>query len=630
MLRPILLLLTLAAFAGAADIHLQVDAREISRSLLHARIEIPAAPGPLVLWYPKWIPGVHAPGGPSENIGGLRFETANGAPIEWKRDEVELNRFELTVPAGADRVVARLDYICNQPSVNSSGVDCFGNSLLGVINWNTVLLYPEQTNIDTTRASVRLQYPEGWSTGTALPGPQTKAGEVTFPAAPLRQVVDCPLIMGENFRTIDLIPDPAKGGGRKAFLHVTSESGSAIQLTDKQVANFRNLVAEALALFGGARWQEYHFLLVCSDTLPRNGLEHLTSSFNEVGEREIVDEKKFKSWPVYLLPHEFVHAWCGKFRRPAGMVTTTFHQPERTKLLWIYEGLTQYLGEVLTVRSGLYTLQDHLPAFASKLDWLQRQNGRAWRSVEDTATSSWQLRGHSVAWEQLRRGQDYYDEGLLTWLEADALIREKSGGQASLDDFCQKFFAAGNDPKLPTVSPYELKEVIGILKGLADLDWEKFFAERIQRPRPRLDLDFLKLLGYRPQYSPKPSDYLKERETDRKQVSATASIGLVASEEGKVNSVTPGSVADKAGLAPTMSIAAVNGRKFSGQRLRDGIAESVAKGNLELLIVDGDRFRPLTLDYNGGPRYLELTRHPDHADTLAAILKNRTEPAKEK
>jgi predicted metalloprotease with PDZ domain len=444
-------------------------------------------------------------------------------------------------------------------------------------------------------------------------------------------VVDSPLICGENFRTIDLSPKDPAAGGRKAFLDITSESASAIQLDDKQIAHFRNLVAEAIALFGGARWQEYHFLLVCSDTLPRNGLEHSASSFNEVAEREMVDEKKFKSWPVYLLPHEFVHSWCGKYRRPAGMVTTNFHQAEHTKLLWIYEGLTQYLGEVLTVRSGLYKLDEHLRAFAEKVDYLMHQEGRSWRSLEDTAIASWQLRAHSVAWGQLRRGQDYYDEGLLTWLEADALIREKSGGHFSLDDFCQKFFAVSGDPKQPWVSPYEFSEVLADLKALTpDVDWEKFFAERVECPRQRLDLDFLKLLGYRPQYSPKPSDRVVETEKERKQVTEWDSIGLTAAEDGKINSVVPGLPADKAGLAPAMHIAAVNGRKFSGQRLKDGIAESVAKGKLELLIIDGEQFRPVTIDYNGGPRYLELTRHPEHGDTLAAILKNRTKPAEEK
>ncbi len=375
-------------------IQMKVDAREISRALLHARLEIPATPGEFVLWYPKWIPGVHAPSGPVQNLAGLRFETAKGDAISWRRDDEEMNRFILTVPAGSDRVIAKLDYICNQPSVNSSGVDCFGNSLLGVINWNTVLLYPEGASIDTATANMQLQLPPGWKFGTALkPEAETPDG-ITFKTETLRRVVDCPLICGENFRTIELTGKNTP----PAFLHLTSESASAIQIDDKLIAQYRKMVAEAVALFGGARWDSYHFLVVCSDRLPSNGLEHLSSSFNCVGERELVDEKKRKAWPAYLLPHEFVHAWCGKFRRPAGMVTTNFHQPEHTRLLWVYEGLTQYLGEVLTVRSGLLPFAEHIPAFANKLDYLTQQAGRDWRPLEDTAVAS-----HLVA-RTARRG----------------------------------------------------------------------------------------------------------------------------------------------------------------------------------------------------------------------------------
>jgi predicted metalloprotease with PDZ domain len=364
--------------------------------------------------------------------------------------------------------------------------------------------------------------------------------------------------------------------------------------------------------------------------LPRNGLEHLASSFNEVAERELIDEKKRKSWPAYLLPHEFVHSWCGKFRRPASMVTTNFHQPEKTRLLWIYEGLTQYLGEVLTVRAGLLTLEEHLPAFASKLDFLIRQSGRHWRSLEDTAIASWLNRAHSQSWGQLRRGQDYYDEGLVVWLEADALIRERSGGQKSLDDFCRKFFASDRE-KSPVVLGYEMNEVTGILKELADEDWAKFFEERISKPREALGLDFLpKLIGYRLQYSAKPSEYLADRDRERKQVTATASIGVIASEDGKINSVVPGSPADKAALAAGMTISGVNGRKFSGQRLKDGIADSVTAGKIELLLLDSETFRTVKLDYNEGSKYLELTRTADHPDILSAILKPRVKEEEKK
>jgi len=605
--------------ATAPNIVIEVDAREASRALLHARLEIPATQGELILWYPKWIPGVHAPAGPVQNLAGLRFETAAGDAIPWRRDDEEMNRFHLTVPGGVDRVIARLDYICNQPTVNSSGVDSFGNSKLAVINWNTVLLYPEKASIDVATAAVRLRLPRGWKFGTALP-PDGGSEEEGWKFAPmtLRRVVDSPLICGEHFRTIELTgrnPPPA-------FLHLTSETPSAIAIEDKLIANYRKLFAEALALFGGARFEAYHFLVVCSDTLPRNGLEHLASSFNEVAERELVDEKKRKSWPAYLLPHEFVHSWCGKFRRPGSMVTSNFHSPEKTRLLWIYEGLTQYLGEVLTVRCGLLTPDENLPVFASKLDFLIRQSGRHWRSLEDTAIASWLNRAHSQSWGQLRRDQDYYDEGMVVWLEVDALIRERSGGQKTLDDFCRKFFAVDRE-KSPVVLGYELNEVTNVLKELVpDEDWAKFFDERINKPREALGLDFLpKLLGYRLQYSAKPSDYLVERDRERKQVTATASIGIIASEEGKVNTVVPDSPADKAGLAAGMTISGVNGRKFSGQRLRDGIADSVTGGKIELLLLDGETFRTVQLAYNEGSKYLEFTRTTDHPDVLSAILK---------
>jgi predicted metalloprotease with PDZ domain len=618
-----------ASAAPPAGISLDVDAREVSRSLLHARLEIPAKPGEFVVWYPKWIPGVHAPGGPVQNLAGIIFESPAGEKLVWKRDEVEMNRFIVTVPAGADRVIAKLDYICNQPTTNSSGVDSFGNSKVGVINWNTVLLYPEGASIDTLTATVRLQLPAGWRYGTALPPAAKQDGAtIVFDPMTLRRVADSPLICGENFRTIDLASKSTPPNSPPGFLHLTSEAASAIAIDDKLIAQYRKLYAEALALFGGARFESYHFLVVCSDALPRNGLEHLASSFNEVGERDLVDDKKRKSWAAYLLPHEFVHAWCGKFRRPASMVTTSFHEPERTKLLWVYEGLTQYLGEVLAVRSGLLTFEEHVPAFANKLGWLLHQDGRKWRSLEDTAVASWILRGHSVSWESLRRGQDYYDEGLVVWLEADALIREKSDGKKSLDDFCKKFFAADRE-KMPVVVGYELKEITGILQELADEDWDKFFADRITKPRDTLALDFLtKTVGYRLQYNAKPSEYLTDREKERKMVSAADSLGLSAAEDGKITNIVPASPADKAALAGGMVITGVNGRKFSTQRLKDAIADSPTLGKVELLILDGDAFRTIAIDYAGGPRYLEIARTPDHADTLSAILKPVTKDEK--
>lgn len=615
---------------AAPNIAIHVDAREMSRSLLHSTVEFTATPGEFVVWYPKWIPGIHAPGGPVANLAGLRFETVKGDAVQWRRDDDEPARFHLTVPAGVDRVVAKIDYICNQPNANSSGVDSFGNSLLGIINWNTLLVYPESTLIDTTTATVRLTLPAGWKFGTALrpdgaPAvtPQDAPYTVAFQADPLRRVVDSPLICGENFRTIDV----SSKNTPPAFLHLVSESAAAIAIDDKLIANYRSLVAEAISLFGGAPFPDYHFLVVCSDAVPNNGLEHMASSFNSVGEREIIDEKKRKAWPAYLLPHEFVHAWCGKFRRPATMVTTNFHTPERTRLLWVYEGLTQYLGEVLTLRSGLLSQADYVPALASKIEFLRNQAGRRWRSVEDTATSAWTLRAKSPAWASLRRSQDYYDEGLVTWLEADALIRQQSGGKRSLDDFCKKFFAVKAEDRGNVVG-YELAEVIGILKTLADNDWDKFFRDRISTPKETLEVKFLETLGYRIQFSPKPSEYVLDREKDRKSVNATASLGLAVGDDGKVLAIVPGSIADQAGLAPAMTISAVNERKFSGQRLKDGIADSTTRQKVDLLVLDGDVFKTISLKYSEGPKYLELTRVADRPDLLGDIGKAVLPPDK--
>lgn len=609
-----------AAPQTGPKISVQVDAREISRSLLHARVELPATPGEMILWYPKWIPGVHAPGGPVQNLGGLRFKSAKGETLTWRRDEDELARFHVTVPAGVDRVVAELDYICNQPSVNSSGVDSFGDLHLGVVNWNTVLLYPEGASIDAATASVQLTLPEGWRYGTALK-PVAKAGapasQVNFEEWTLRKVVDSPLICGEYFRDIELTGKNTP----PAFLHAVSDTPAAIQFDDKLIAQYKALVAEAVALFGGAHFDSYHFLLVCSDQVPVNGLEHMQSSFNVVGEREIIDEKKRKLWPAYLLPHEFVHSWCGKYRRPAGMVTTNFHTNEHTRLLWVYEGLTQYLGEVLTVRAGLLSTKDHLEQTAGKFDWLRQQVGRRWRSVEDTAVATWQLRAHSEQWAQLRRSQDYYDEGLTTWLEADAIIRDKSGGKRSLDDFCKAFFATKGDAP---VAGYELDEITGILKNLVDYDWPAFFRDRVQQPRESLDLAFLETLGYRAQYSAAPSEAAKERDQSRKQTSASASLGLTVGDDGKIKSVIPTFPGDKAGLTNGMIISGVNGKKYSSDRLKDAIADSVTKQGIELLILDGETFRTVKLAYAEGPKYLELIRRNDRPDILSAILKPTT------
>ena len=446
--------------------------------------------------------------------------------------------------------------------------------------------------------------------------PQKEPYTVAFQRDTLRRVVDSPLICGEHFRSIDI----AGKGTPPVTLHLVSESPAAIAIDDKLIAQYRALVREALALFGGAHFSEYHFLVVCSDRVPNNGLEHLSCSFNAVGERDLIDDKKRKDWPAYLLPHEFVHSWCGKFRRPAAMLTTNFHSPERTRLLWIYEGLTQYLGEVLTVRSGLLTPEEYVPKLASTIDFLRNQNGPALAVARGHGHRE---PGNSAA--RALRGLRFVAARIITtkaWSSGSKQTRSfarRAANSRSLDDFCRKFFAV--KPGEAVVAPYELAEVTGILKQLADHDWEAFFRDRVSAPKETLGLSFLETLGYRVQYSPKPSEYLTEREKERKFVTATASLGLSINEDGKIATVVPESLADKAGLAGGMTVTGVNGRKFSSQRLKDGIADSPTRGKVELLVLDGEVFKTIALPYAEGPKYLELTRLAGRQDLLGAIGK---------
>jgi predicted metalloprotease with PDZ domain len=609
------LLGSLIPVGAAATMRLDADAREISRKLIHVREELPVKSGRLALWYPKWIPGTHAPGGPIANLGGLSIESADGHAIDWRRDETEVYRFEFTVPEGVDRISIHLDYICNPPSATSEGVDSFGDAELGIINWNTCLLYPGNVSIDDLLVSASLKLPNGWRFGTALKTAEKVADKVTFAPETLRYFVDSPVIFGENLRTIELKPETLP----PVYMHLVSESPQAIQLDDEVIDKYRQVANQAGALFGGAHFDEYHFLVTCSDQVGESGVEHLDSSMDGVRERDLIDDKKRHGrWVAALLPHEFSHSWCGKHRRPAGMVTTNFHTPEQTSLLWVYEGLTQYLGDLLTVRSGLVSPEKYLRTLAFYVDTLMHTEGRKWRPLEDTANASHVLRAHSPYWGELRRSQDYYFEGMLLWLEADSIIRQQSDGRSSLDDFCRRFMGPQRHEKLV---PYDRAEVIETLQGLANYDWAGFLHDRVDVIQEALPLSSIERCGYRLQYATKPSEELTQQEQSRKLVTATDSVGIVASEDGVLRTVVPGMAADKAGLAPGMKVEGVNGRKFSRERLQDAIADSVTKRHVDFLVLEGDTYRTMVVPYADGPKYLELVRDPAKPDLLMQILK---------
>lgn len=608
------------AFAAPRSMTLHVDATELPRRLLHARMEMDVTPGQMVLWYPKWIPGTHAPSGPIQNIGGMRLRTADGRAIRWQRDEVEMYRIIADVPKDAGKLVIELDYITNQPSTNSVGVDSFGNSQVGIINFNTVLLYPDGAERDQLQVTTSVTLPEGWRHGTSLPKKkaQPENGQtITFEPRPLVEVIDSPLICGEHLRSIELTPNGLDWP--PVWLHVASEAPAAVQVDDKLREQFQRLVSESAALFGDAHFENYHFLLVCTDQLPGMGLEHHASSLNVVKERGMVDEDERTGRLAYLLPHEFVHSWCGKFRRPAAMMSGSYHSPERTALLWVYEGLTQYLGEVLAVRSGLTSQDDHMQHLATTVSRLRRQSGRDWRPLLDTAVASHTLRGSSHNWHGLRRGQDYYSEGALIWLEVDAIIRDRTSGKKSLDDFCRAFFS--HDAGTQRVAPFTYEQVIAELNRVTPYDWADLLGRRLNDTLEQMPTEFVTLCGCRLHYTAEPPKNISGRQKENDSVDASDSLGATFDKEGKVTFVSPNMPADEAGLAPDMQVAGVNGSKYSSRRMLDAIADSVTRGHIELLMLDGERFRTIKVPYADGPRYLTLTRDRNRPDILADILK---------
>ena len=412
---------------------LDVDATDAPRRLIHVRLALPAAPGPLTLLYPQWIPGEHGPTGPIADLVNLKF-TAGGQTIAWKRDPVDLFAFHLNMPAGAKSLDAAFDFI----SPPDAGGFSSGSSMtpeLAVLSWNQVVLYPQGPPATQLRYQARLRLPSGWQYGTALPVARARNSEIEFRPVSLVTLIDSPVISGAHFRNIDLgIAD-----GAPHFLHIVADDDRAIAAQPEWIERHKRLIAEAGVLFGARHYRQYHFLLTLSDYVANFGLEHHESSDDRLSERTLTDDTQLQ-YNADMLSHEFVHSWNGKYRRPAGLITSNYNEPMRGDLLWVYEGLTEYLGEVLATRSGLGTPDRFREWLARDAALLDQSAGRKWRTLSDTAISAQILYGSRDDYSSLRRSVDFYSEGALIWFEADTLIRQLSHGTKSLDDFCRAFF----------------------------------------------------------------------------------------------------------------------------------------------------------------------------------------------
>ena len=598
-------------------IELVVDASEAPRKLYKAKLTIPAKAGQLTLYYPKWIQGEHQPSGPIIDLSGLKL-TAAGKILPWKRDDLDLYAFHCTVPEAADCVEATLEYLIPGDK-GGYGAGPAVSAKLAILNWYLVTLYPAGRPVADIPIHASLTLPTGWRLGCALPIESQKENVTQFKAVSLEMLADSPALCGQYFKEIAIGPKD----GPPHFLELACDGEEGLKIGDELKGHYDRLVAEAGALFGARHYRSYRFLVALSDQLGHNAIEHHECSDNRMPERMMTEEVFRKFVPMWVLPHEYVHSWNGKYRRPDGLATLDFQQPMRTRLLWVYEGLTEYLGYMLTARSGLYTSELSRETFAQIADWARNQTGRTWRPLEDTAAAAPHLYSSRAQWSRRRRGVDFYDEGALLWLDADTLIREKSGGKKSLDDFCRAFYGGKDGP--PEVRPYDFDDIVAALNGVQEHDWKAFLERRLTSVDPEPPLDGLKRGGWKVVHRDKPSDLLKTSDGIQKQIDLTSSIGLLVKDDGTVIDAVPGKAADQAGIGPHMKLLAVNGRALSGDRLREAVAATKdGKGKLSLLLQNGDFFETFELKYAGGERYPHLERDQSKPDLLDEIFKAKT------
>lgn len=611
-----LVILLASAFpARAADpIQLNVDASDVTGRVIRSRLEIPVRPGLLTLAYPKWIPGTHGPTTPLADVAGFRLR-AKGADVPWLRDPADPHAVNLTVPEGAATLEVTFDLLLpglNEPPARQNTV---ASGRLAVLNFCDLLVYPRAPKAMETPFRLALTLPDGWTHGSALETVKQGPNTTAFAECSLETLIDSPLLCGLHTKAVEIGP---AGGKHRVFLACDSEAGLDVPADVK--AGWDKLVEQADKLFGSRPFGSYTFLLALSDRIRFRGLEHHESSDNRLPELTL-QTPHLRLYAASLFPHEYVHSWCGKFRRPAGMIVPDFQAAPDTRMLWAYEGLTNYLGWVLTARAGITSAADARDDLAGVAERMRNARGRAWRPLEDTGTSSHVLAGSRGAWGAWRRSLDYYDEGTLLWLEVDAVIRKETDGAKSLDDFCRAFFAC--PPGRPEVKGYAFDDLVSGLNAVCPYDWKTHLTRRVQLPAADAPLDGIALGGWSLGYADQPNATHKAGESVSKGMDLTASLGVKVSADGVIGDVIPESPAARAKLAPGAKVVAVNQRKFTPDVLKTAVAATRAGGKLELLVENGDWFSTATLDYRGGARYPTLTRTQAEPDRLGAILTPR-------
>ncbi|MFC0135602.1 peptidase M61 [Massilia eurypsychrophila] len=590
---------------------LKVDATNLSQQIFRMKMSIPVKPGPLTMLYPQWLPGNHGPSGPLTQLAGLKF-TGNGKPVEWVRDPVHVHAFHVTVPEGVSTLEAEYQFL--SPLDSAQGRITMTNEILGV-QWPSVTLYPAGYNSRRITVQPNLTLPDGWQFGSALETAGRNGNEVAFKPLDLETLIDSPLFAGRYFKRIDLDP----GAKVPVHLNIVADNPESLEATPEQIEAHRAMVKQAAKLFGSYHYNHYDFLFALSDEFGGIGREHHQSSENGVKPGYFTDWARSESGRE-LLPHEYVHSWDGKFRRPAGQDVPNFNVPLQNELLWVYEGQTQYWGKVLAARSGLISengTRNGIAALAALYDNVQ---GRSWRAMQDTVNDPIINGRRALGWSNWQRSEDYYVEGMFIWLDVDTKIREMSGDTRSLDDFARAFYGINNGSFVPAF--YTFADVVAALNKVQAFDWAPFLRSRLDGHGSGAPLDGLARAGWKLVYKDAPSDATKASEERSKSSDFSYSLGISVKQDGAIAGVVWDGVAFRAGLAGNSSIVAVNNRAYKAEVLKAAIkAAKGSKAPIDLLVKQGSNYRTIALDYHGGARYPHLERIAGSKDRLGTILK---------
>jgi predicted metalloprotease with PDZ domain len=594
-------------------IGLSVDATDIERRIVRVHETIPTTGGELTLLYPQWIPGGHAPEGPIDRLAGLTIH-AGGERVGWKRDTVNVYAFHIDAPKTAANLEVDFQYL--SPVRDAVGGVEMTSKMMD-LEFIKLSLYPAGYFARQIPVLADVTLPDGWGYATALDGASGPGPRVGFQTTSYETLVDSPLYAGRYFSRIDLDPN----GPAPVHLNIVADKPDQLEVRPEALAAHRALVRQAYKLFGSRHYDHYDFLFSLSDELEGAGTEHHRSSEDGADASYFSDYDRTPAGRD-LLAHEFTHSWNGKFRRPEDLWTPNYNVPMRDSLLWVYEGATEYWGQVLTARSGLWTRQQALDQLAILAARYENLPGRKWRALQDTTNDEIINPRRPMSWRSWQRFEDYYFEGVLIWLDADTLIRELSHDQRSLDDFARTFFGVNDGGS--AVDTYTFDDVVKALNAVQPYDWGQFLRARLDATGQAAPLDGLARGGYRLVYTDRPSSFFTAGETQSKTTNLSFSIGMTLTKEGVLRGVEWDGPAFRAGLTDGMKILAVNGDPYDADTLKDAI--KAAKGGhepIELIVRTTDRFRIVRIDYHDGLRYPRLARDSAQPARLDDILAPR-------